>query len=194
MIYYQKVLEIEPWHAEAFEYLEKIKKHQASMVKTTSPEELYQKSQEAGSAGDSESAISILEQLVAQNPDYAIAHNDLGVYYQKMGNMEKASSHYSTALQLEPYNGTFEKNFADFQFVVVGNVGEALKHYLSVLKRHPEDTEVLMAAGFICRSIDKPDDAELFFSRALEIEPWNLEASENLAKLKEDAGKVQAAG
>ena len=183
---YQKVLEIEPWHAEAAEYLAKIKKHLSLLPNTQSPEELYKKSQEAGDTDKPESAMSILEQLVAEYPEYAIAHNDLGVYYQKQGKTEKAFEHLSEAVKLDPYNTTFEKNIADFQFAVMGNVNEALQHYLNVLRRDPEDTEVLMAAGYVCRALYQPEEAELFFKRALEIEPWSMEA----AKGMESIGKM----
>jgi tetratricopeptide (TPR) repeat protein len=193
-MYYQKVLEIEPWHAEASEYLNKIKAHQASKFRPLTPDELYQQSQAAGNDGDVGAAIAALEQLVGQQPDHAIAHNDLGVYYQKAGEPGKARSHFATALELEPMNITFEKNFADFQFAVVGDVEVALRHYLNVLKRYPEDTEVLMAAGQVCRALGKPDDAELFFRRVLEIEPWSREASECLDQLNGDNVDRRAAG
>lgn len=180
MEYYQKVLEIEPWHVEASEYLKKIKKHLSLLPNRESPEEMYRKSQEEGAAGRTESAVSLLEQLVAEYPDYAIAHNDLGVYYQKSGNIETALEHLTEAVKLDPYNITFEKNIADFQFAVMGNVNEALQHYLNVLRRDPEDTEVLVAAGYVCRAINQPEEAELFFKRALEIEPWSIEAGQGL--------------
>ena len=181
--FYQKVLEIEPWHVEASEYLAKIKKHLSSLPNRESPEELYRKSQDAGAAGKTESAMSILKKLVTEYPDYAIAHNDLGVYYQKMGNSDKSLEHLSEAIELDPYNITFEKNIADFKFAVMGNVNDALKHYLNVLKRDPEDTEVLIAAGYVCRALNQPEEAELFFKRVLEIEPWNLEAVEGMESI-----------
>jgi tetratricopeptide (TPR) repeat protein len=193
-MYYQKVLEVQPWHTEAADYLEKIKAHQASLAETLTPEKLYQKSQTASGAGDIPTAISILERLVLQYPDYAIAHNDLGVYYQKIGEIGKAEQSYSAALRLEPFNNTFEKNYADFQFAIIGNVNEALKHYLNVLKRNPEDTEVLMAAGHVCTGIDRHEDAQLFFRRVLEIEPWSLETSENLEELQREMTQKRAAG
>ena len=185
-VYYQKVLEIQPWHSEAFEYLEKIKRHLTAEAQVISPDELYQRSQEAANSGNVESAVSILEQLVGQFPDYAVAHNDLGVLYQGSGNEEKAFEHFMRAVRLKPTDNTFAKNLADFYFVVKGDVGEALQLYLNVLKRDPDDVEVLIAAGHISKSINRLQNAEKFYNRVLEIEPWNLEAAENVNKLREN--------
>ena len=194
MKYYQKVLEIEPWHSEAFEYLEKIKRHQDSDAQALSPEELYQKSQEAGATDNLGTAVSILNKLIGRYPDHAVAHNDLGVYYQRLGNLEKAFQHLRHAVQIEPNNSTFEKNLADFYYVVKGDVGEALRIYLNVLKRNPDDVEVLTAAGHISKSVNRLQNAEMFFNRVLELEPWNSEASDYLAKLRDDRGSKAATG
>lgn len=194
MDYYQKVLEIEPWHSEAFEFLEKVKTHLANETQIASPEELYQQSQEAGANGNNESALSLLGQIVDRYPDYAMAHNDLGVYHQKLGDVDQALNHFQKAVRLEPYNSTFKKNLADFLYVVQGDVTEALKIYLEVLKSDPEDIEVLLAAGHISRAVKRPQNAEIFYSRVLEIEPWNPEASEKLEILRDDLRGTSAAG
>ncbi|CAB1064795.1 hypothetical protein D1BOALGB6SA_9592 [Olavius sp. associated proteobacterium Delta 1] len=194
MNYYQKVLEIEPWHSEAFECLEKIKNNQTMKAQAVSPEELYQRSQEAGAAGSIESAVSILEQLVGRFPDFAAAHNDLGVYHQKLENNDQAQNHYKNAVRLEPYNSTYNKNLADFYFIVQGDVPKALQIYLGVLKNNPADIEVLLATGHISIAVNRPQDAETFFRRVLELEPWNMEAGKNLENLRKDPAGKTAAG
>jgi tetratricopeptide (TPR) repeat protein len=193
-LYYQKVLEVQPWHSEAFEYLEKIKKHQTVQAQAVSPEELYQKSQEAGSLDNIETAVSILEKLVGQYPDHAVAHNDLAVYYQKLGKVEQSLYHFKLAVQYEPRNFTFKKNLADFYFVIQGDVVEALKIYLNVLEFDPEDIEVLMAAGQISAAVNDSERARAFFNRVLEIEPWNLDASNHLQQLRQNTRGTSAAG
>ena len=75
-----------------------------------------------------------------------------------------------------------------------GDVTEALKIYLDVLKSDPEDIEVLLAAGHISRAVNRPQNAEIFYSRVLEIEPWNLAASENLNRLNKELGRANPAG
>ena len=51
-----------------------------------------------------------------------------------------------------------------------------------------------MAAGQISAAVNNPDQARVFYNRVLEIEPWNLEASENLARLRQSLGGKSAAG
>jgi len=196
---YEKVLEMEPWHAEAFEYLEKVKAHVKSGNATpaqsppeaealgadeTDADALYERSVALGVDGKDAEAIAMLEKLIAMQPENALAHNDLGVYYQRVGDPQKSCAHYRTAVGLEPINSTFQKNLADQLCYVVGEIGEALSIYLRLLKEDPEDIEVLMAAGDVCRAIDRQADAELFYSRVIEIEPWNSLAGDKLDALR----------
>ena len=51
---------------------------------------------------------------------------------------------------------------------------------MKILERDPEDVETLMAIGRICETLQRHDDARTFYQKALEIEPWNLEAQERL--------------
>ncbi len=192
--YYQRVLEIEPWHTEALEFLEKIKGRRENSEKLMSADELYRRSQELASADDMQAAVSVLEQLVASHPEFAAAHNDLGVYYQKMGRNDQALEQYRQALELDPHNSTFEKNLAEFYFIVQGDVAAALKIYLELLKRNPEDVEVLLAAGHISRAVGKPEDARVFYGSALNVEPWNLEAGESMEQLEAEQDGQSAAG
>ena len=127
-----------------------------------------------------ESAISVLQNLLERWPDFAVAHNDLGVLYYNRGEKEKALPHYREAARLQPENITFRKNLADFYYIEQGRIEEALELYVSILRSHPKDIETLMATGHICESLNKPDDARVFYNRILEIEPWNTEARQKL--------------
>jgi tetratricopeptide (TPR) repeat protein len=85
---------------------------------------------------------------------------------------------------LEPDDLTFQKNLADFYYVAQGRVQDALEIYVRVLTEEPTDIETLMAAAHICKALYINDKAKIFYDRVLEIEPWNLTASENLNQLK----------
>ena len=41
---------------------------------------------------------------------------------------------------------------ADFYYVELGRIEDALKIYVNILKTDPQDVEVLMATGHICQA------------------------------------------
>jgi len=206
--FYNRVLDIEPWHIEAQEYLDKIcayeKKTHGNMdgtsyepetsLKTspktsakispkTSSEDMYAQAKKLIDNEKDLEAIGVFQQLIGINPNNSLAHNNLGVLYLKLQHNDKAKIHYEKAVSLSPENMTFQKNLADFYFVKTGNIKKALEIYLDVLTAHPEDLESLMNIGLVCLSLNRVVDAEVFFKRVLELEPWNAQASEQLYKI-----------
>jgi tetratricopeptide (TPR) repeat protein len=127
--------------------------------------------------------IGALGMFLAVYPNYALAHKDLGVLYYGEGEKEKALGHYEEAARLEPQNHVFQKNLADFYYVEQRRVEEAMKLYVKVLGLNPTDIETLLILGHICVSLEKFDDAEVFYNRVLELEPWNIDARERLDEL-----------
>ena len=125
----------------------------------------------------------MLENLLRTHPQFALAHNDLGVLKYNQGDKEEALSHYEQAARLEPHNLNFQKNLADFYFVESGRVEDALTIYNKVLEADFGDVEALMSMGLICEALDRPEDARHFYNRVLEKEPWNLDARQQLENL-----------
>ena len=112
--FYQRVLDIEPWNHEAFSLLEKVDRREEQGGTKELPEASYHQIQELIKSGNIEEAIKELENLLAIQPEYAMAHNDLGVLYYQCGSTEKTLMHYEEAVRLEPADLTFQKNLADF--------------------------------------------------------------------------------
>ena len=63
----------------------------------SSPEDLYQTAQRFMEGGKEKEAIGALRVFLGLYPDYALAHNDLGVLYYNEGKKEKALGHYEQA-------------------------------------------------------------------------------------------------
>ncbi len=135
--------------------------------------------------GDLEGALRCFSNALEMEPESAIVHNNIGVLYYTQGDKEKALHHYEKASQIEPKNSNFRKNLADFYYVELGRTKEALEIYLQILTDDPTDIETLLVLGHICVSLGKVDDARVFYNRALEIEPWNLDARERRDELGE---------
>jgi tetratricopeptide (TPR) repeat protein len=123
-------------------------------------------------------------QLVTLYPEFALAHNDLGVLAYQVGEKQESLERYQKAAQLEPSNMTFQKNLADCYWIGFGRLEDALKIYVDIMTAHPEDVENLLATGKLCLALRQPKDARVFFERVLEIEPWNAEANQELEQLE----------
>ena len=173
---YNRVLEIEPWNADARQFLEALDNPRAEVISEKSAQEMYQEMQPLLKKDNSGAAIESLQQLLETNPDFAPAHNDLGVLLYHQGHKETAQSHYEHAVRLQPHSMTFQKNLADFYFVECNRVEEAMEIYVRILETHPEDIETLMTAGHISTALQRIDDARTIYERVLEIEPWNADA------------------
>ena len=180
--FYNRLLAVEPWNEEARENLEKLAKRPELTTAGTSAEEEYEKIQEQMEGGDAGVARQ-LENLLSAHPQFALAHNDLGVLYYNQGDKEKALGHYEQAARLEPQNLNLQKNLADFYFVESGRVEDALAGYKGVLEVDPGDVEALMSMGLICEALERPEDARHFYNRVLENEPWNVDARQQLENL-----------
>jgi Flp pilus assembly protein TadD len=125
-----------------------------------------------------------LEVLVAQDPGHALAHNDLGVLYQKSGELQKSRGQHEAAVRLQPANTNFRKNLADLLYSGFGELEEALTLYVKLFAENRYDIELLKAIAHICLEVDKQDDARFFLEQILAIKPWDLDAGEAIRSLK----------
>ncbi|CAB1073856.1 hypothetical protein D1AOALGA4SA_1975 [Olavius algarvensis Delta 1 endosymbiont] len=156
-------------------------------------EKIYQNIQPLMHGSHPENAIAALSNLVVSFPDFAQAHNDLGVMYYQSGEKDKALKHYEMAAQLEPGNAIFKKNLADYYYVEQGRVEDALQIYVNLLEFNPRDVEILLITGHICASLQRNDDAIVFYNHVLEIEPGNPDARDCLANFQLNEKDVRSA-
>ena len=125
------------------------------------------------SAGKRADAIISLEKLVGSFPDYAPAHNDLGVLYGETGNLDKALAAYEKSVSLDPANATFIKNLADFHYVAMKRPDTAVPHYERALVMNPHDTETLLILGNIQVESEHFRAARACYLKVLETDPTN---------------------
>jgi tetratricopeptide (TPR) repeat protein len=184
--YYNRVLDLEPWNDEAQQFVDRLLMQGTVPVVDADVDAVYRRCQDLVNRGQVAEAIAGLESLAAAHPDFALAHNDLGVLYYQQGDKGRCLQCYEQAVSIDPANTNFRKNLADFYFSEQGDVEKSLEHYLMVLSDNPEDIDALMVAGHICTALGKSDSAKVFYDRVLDVEPWNLEASERLEQLSEE--------
>jgi tetratricopeptide (TPR) repeat protein len=184
--FYERVLEIEPWNADARQQLDHLQKRSIGEEcprPSASAQEAYSEASRLIAAGNIPAGRARLMEIAALHPGFSLAHNDLGVLAYQAGDKQAALAYYQKAVQLEPANLIFLKNLADCYWVGFGRLEDALRIYVDILKAQPEDVETLLATGKLCLALRQPADARVFFDRVLEIEPWNADAHQQLESL-----------
>lgn len=147
-------------------------------VPSQSPEECYRAAVLHAGQGMVAEAVQELEELVKTSPDYAVAYNDLGVLYYRLGDPGRSLSAHEQAVRLEPHNPTFRKNLANLYYSALGRTDEAIHYFTEVLSEYPQDVETLLALAQISAVNNLGEQAKVFASKALELEPWNKDARE----------------
>jgi Flp pilus assembly protein TadD len=147
--------------------------------------ERYQNAVAMAAAGQKKHAVLELEGVLEDYPDFAPAHNDIGVLLQEDGNNDQALLHHRKAAELQPENPIFAKNVADFLLVCMQDYEGALTVYNQLLAKTPRDKELLQALAHVCLSLGNHEDACYFIERALAVEPWNRDLRDMLQKLKD---------
>jgi Flp pilus assembly protein TadD len=168
--FYRKALQIEPQNAELREILAKLD-GPVSAAEYRSQPVLAQVDEE----------IAPLERLLTQNPSNALAHNNLGIVYTRRGEYEAARVHHEQAVEHEPANLVYQKNLADLYYAVLGMTDESVEIYTTLIKKYPNDVEVLTALAVLSKGANLQEQARTFINKVLSLQPWNSEARTFLA-------------
>ena len=160
-------------------------------VISKSSDELYREAISLATAGKTSEAIQALERLVAQDPAHALAHNDLGVLFQRSGEIQKSRHHHEEAVRLQPANKIFQKNLADLLYIEFYEFEDALAIYVRLQAKAPQDIEILKAIASICQTMGNEFDARFFLERVLTLQPWDRDAQTALKEM-EAAGTARA--
>ena len=150
-----------------------------------SADESYVRIQALIDSGAEQQAATALASHLERYPEHALAHNDLATLCYRAGDVESALGHYRKAVQVNPEETTYLKNLADLSFVETDQIEEAIGIYLQLLRKSPRDIETLTNLGIISESVGQPAEAESFYQRALEVEPWNQGVRQRITELRQ---------
>ena len=156
----------------------------ASPAPASSPQEMHRDAIATANSGNAAAAIQQMEKILGQYPDYAPVHNDLGILFQRKGDLQKSRRHHEEAARLQPANTIFQKNLADLLYVGFGELEEALTIYVRLQTKAPQDIEVLKAISCICQEVGQLTEARFFLEKILALQPWDRDAQERLKAME----------
>ncbi len=133
----------------------------------------------SGMTGDTVSAISYCEKVIALNPRSHAPYLNLANVLMATGRAEEAMERFKQALQLHPGDPQTLTNMANL-YTRQGQLEHAANCLQEALRSNPEYPEALNNLGNVYREMGKVGEAASCFQRALEIRPDYVDALCNL--------------
>jgi protein O-GlcNAc transferase len=114
--------------------------------------------------------ISIeIEREIRIHPNYADLHNQFGLLLMAMGDSERAESHFSESLSLNPRYREAALNLS-FLYVEMRRLKEAEDLLLSEARKHPKDAFIHHVLGILYLQAERPQEALAHIQKAIR---WN---------------------
>lgn len=140
----------------------------------------------------SQSSRRMLETMLEEAGDSLREASAASAGASKDMHLGRASSKYAKVLQQDPDNGV-----AHHRLGVIGDMKHdflnAEHHYRLALGQTPHNPDLLSDIGYSYQLQDRPDVAEKFLQRALDINPTHSRAANNLGKLAAEQGDYEKA-
>jgi type IV pilus assembly protein PilF len=141
-----------------------------------------------------EIALHEFNVAINNDPNYALAYNGLGLVHAALGENEKAEKAFQKALQLQPQSSVSHNNYGNF-LCNLGRYDASIQHFLEAVKNPLYGTPHLAYTNAGICSARKKDlvSAELYLTKALQIQPLTHSAAYHLANLQFNLGDAKAA-
>ena len=131
-------------------------------------------------------------QALTLKPDFAEAHNNLGVALRAQDKLEEAAASYRKAVSLKPDYAEAYNNLG----VVLrkqGKLDEAVASYRKAIACKPDDVKSHYNLGNALREQSSLDEAVASYRRALTLQPNNVDVHINLGAVQKEQGRLDEA-
>tara|TARA_R110002111_G_scaffold70508_13_gene113776 strand:+ start:95 stop:853 length:759 start_codon:yes stop_codon:yes gene_type:complete len=137
--------------------------------------------------GDYKIALEKLEKALQQDPTLTSAHNTIAILYQRLGETDKAESHYKQAVKRDPTYSEAQNNYGAF-LCQQGRYKEAEKRFLAALENplYRSPAQAYENAGLCASRIPNIELTERYLSQALQLDPKLAKALLAMAEIRYD--------
>lgn len=146
--------------------------------------------------GKPDNAIAAYRKAVAANASYAKAHFQLALALQgkkdpppSPADLKEAAAEYQKVIDAQPNNAIAHYDLG-LVLQSTGDEAQAKKHYQDAVRIDPKYAPAHVNLG---RMLGNPDDALLEFRKAIEADPRDIVAYENLLRFAQSANKSSEA-
>ncbi len=135
---------------------------------------------------DSE-CVAVLEQLIADYPDYAPAYNDLAELFMRNGMEESAIDVLNAGLKVAPEEAVLRNNLG-MCYTLQGQYALAFENFLQAASKNPSNTRARANMAMALAMLGRDDEALALFMQVLPSD----EARANMRILTEAREKLAA--
>lgn len=137
-------------------------------------------------------AIQTYQKVIALNPTFVEAYNNLGIIYQTIGDVDKAFGAFQKATEINP---SYQKGYNNLGILLLveGRCQEALQAFNKALDINPNNIESHINLGILFKKKGQWDEAIDSYKKALEIDPLHKETHYNIALLYEQLENLDLA-
>lgn len=115
-------------------------------------------------------AMAELLIIIAKKPDFASAHNNLGLIYKESDRLKEAEREYKEALKAEPLYAEAMNNLAVL-YDNEGRYNEAVELFKNALRINPKSHEINLNLAITLERMGKIEDARLYYKNYLRLIP-----------------------
>ena len=146
----------------------------------------------AHQVGKHDTAVDLITKALAIKPDYAEAHNNLGIAFKELGRLDEAVASYHKALAIKPDYAEAHYNLGN-AFKELGRLDEAVERFHKALSIKPDYADAHINLGAAFKELGRLDEAVASYHKALAIKPDYAEAHYNLGIALQSLGKLEEA-
>jgi tetratricopeptide (TPR) repeat protein len=137
-------------------------------------------------------ALVCYRKAILLDPNYAPAHNGLGLVLQQLGQVAAALPHHQKALALNPDMAEAHAGLGN-AYRILGQQEDAIHHYRNAVAINPQYAAAHNDIAGLLQQLGHTDDAIRHYKRALSVMPDYADAHYNLANILSAHGQRQEA-
>jgi type IV pilus assembly protein PilF len=136
-------------------------------------------------------ALEELRAAAAADSSYAPTHGMFGLVYMQLRENQLAEASFERALRLSPNDADINHNYGWF-LCQTGREPTSIKYFLHAIRNplYPAPWRSYSAAGFCTMKMNQLKDAEVFFERALKLEPDEPASLLQLGQIRYRQGNI----
>lgn len=143
----------------------------------------YSRAKVLETMGESDKAIAAYTKAIEQNPQFAEAHSNRGLLFQKKRSLELALKDFTRAISIDPLDGVYYFNRANIH-VLQGRLGLAVSDYTKAIEIYPRWAEPLRRRAEANRKLRKKNRADADLRKVKEVEKEGFDPTNKIELIK----------